>query len=79
MQVDQDPVPVDAVHVEPAEVGHERVGERAGLTCESIGALRHAVADREIALLLADVQERRSRVRRTRSGNSVVISGSWVR
>ena len=44
-------------HVELAQIGEERVGERAALTGEAVGAPRHAIADRQVALLLADVEQ----------------------
>ena len=45
---------------------------------EAVGALRHPVADRQVALLLADVEQCVGGLDQP-SGNSAVISGSCVR
>ena len=66
VHVAQRPVPVDAGHAELAEIGQEGVGQRAGLPGEPVGALGHPVADREVALLLADRQQRVRQLDRTR-------------
>ena len=66
MEVDEGPVPVDrarrargaAVEPERGDVGDERVRERARLPEEPVAATRHPVADGEVALLLADRQQR---------------------
>ena len=57
VHVTQRPVPVDAGGAELAEVGQERLGQRAALAGEPVGALGHPVADRQVALLLADVEQ----------------------
>ncbi len=57
IHVAQRPVPVDAWHTELTEIGQERVSQRAGLPGEPVRALGHPVADRKIALFLADVQQ----------------------
>ena len=54
----QRPVPVDARHSELAQIGEKGVGERAGLPREPVRALGHAVADRQVALFLANRQQR---------------------
>ena len=43
---------------ELAQVGQEGLGQRAALPGEPVGTLGHPVADRQVALLLADVQHR---------------------
>ena len=54
----QRPVPVDARHSELAEIGQEGVRQRAALPGESVRTLGHPVADRKVALFLADRQQR---------------------
>ena len=58
VQVDERVLPVDAGQAELAHVGEERVRQRAALAEEAVGAPGHAVADREVALLLPDRQQR---------------------
>ena len=57
VHVHERPVPVDALEIECADVGEERVRKRAALPREPVGAPRHPVADREVALLLADDEQ----------------------
>jgi hypothetical protein len=59
-------------------VGEERVGEPAALTGEPVGAARHPVPDRQVALLLADREQRVGQLDRP-LGRERVISGSCVR
>ena len=70
VHVTQRPVPVDARQPELAEVGQERVGQRAALPGEPVGALGHPVADREVALLLADVEQGVAPARRRGPGTA---------
>ena len=58
VHVHQRPVPVHARQPELAEVGQERVRERGRLAAELVGAACHPVPDREVPLLLGDVQQR---------------------
>ena len=53
----QRPVPVDPGQSELAEIGQKGVGQCAALPREAVGALGHPVADRKVALLLADRQQ----------------------
>ena len=59
VHVHERPVPVDAGQAEFADVGQEGVGECAALAGEPVGAARHPVTDRQVALLLAHGDQRR--------------------
>ena len=64
VHVHERPLPVDPGQAELAEVGEERLRERAALPREPVAAARHPVPDREVALLLADREECRAELHR---------------
>src|SRR5215211_2269587 len=57
------PVPIDAWHAYLAEIGEKSVGQCTALPGEPIRAFGHAVADRQVALFLADRQQRVGQLR----------------
>src|SRR5829696_9689090 len=58
IHVTQRPVPVDVRDVQLAEVSQKGVCEGASLMEEAVGALGHPITDRQVALLLADGEQR---------------------
>src|SRR5215212_6844306 len=58
IHVTQRPVPVDVRDVQLAEVSQKGVCEGASLMKEAVGALGHPITDRQVALLLADGEQR---------------------
>ena len=62
VHVHERPAPVQAGEPERVRVGQRGVGQRAGLPEEPVGAAGHPVADREVALLLADPDQRLQQV-----------------